>query len=687
MESRTDPESRRDPERILREISEETENGMAPASENGSGEGDRKRGRLKIFFGYAAGVGKTYAMLDAAQSDRQAGKDVVAGYIEPHARPDTIAMLEGLECLPPLDIEHKGIHLKEFDLDAALVRSPELILVDEMAHTNAAACRHKKRWQDIQELLDAGIDVYTTVNVQHLESLHDIVASITHVRVNERVPDRVFDEADKIELVDTPPEELLTRMQAGKIYQGERAARAMGNFFSLENLTALREIALRRTADQVNRAVMRQRQAGGGEYYTGEHVLVCVSPAPSCEKVIRTAARMASAFQAQMSAVVVVRPGTGEEQEKFLRSVEANLSLATQFSAHAVTLYGDDVAAHISDYARQSGVSKIVIGRTVRQRGIRGMLNQKNLIDKLIELAPGLDVYVIPDMRATAQKKKLFSVPGKKDSEHVDRVRLGGEVLAGCGLLVLATLIGLQIERFGLGESNLVMAYILAVILTAGFSRYRTAGIVTSLLSVLLYNIFFTQPKFSLHAVAYYPFTFLVMLICALTVSSLAARLKNQVRLSREESQKLQIMISFSNKLGMAEGADAVLRACGEQMMRLLGRTTVVYTVENGQAELKETFLRDGGNAEEQDVLLQERERAVAFWVMKNCHRAGRFTDTLPEVAGCYFPVKREGVVYGVLGIWMGDSKPLRADERNLMWVLLDEAAVTLKACGLQGHL
>lgn len=362
--------------------------------------GNSRRGKLKIFFGYAAGVGKTYSMLDAAQAEKRAGVDVAAGYVEPHARPETMAMVGDLECLPPMEIAYRGMLLKEFDLDRALKRKPGLILVDEMAHTNAAGCRHEKRWQDIEELLAAGISVYTTVNVQHLESLHDIVASITQIRVSERVPDRIFDQAEEIELVDTPPEELLSRMEAGKIYPGERAGRAMEHFFTMENLTALREIALRRTADQVNHAVTRQKEAGGREYYTWEHVLICVSPAPSSARVIRTAARMAFAFQARMTAVVVVKPDDKEAQEQFLKSVEANLKLAQQFGAQVVQLSGSNVAAAIAEYARQNGVSKIVIGRTVRPKGIRGLLNRKNLIDHLIALAPKLDIYVIPDERA-----------------------------------------------------------------------------------------------------------------------------------------------------------------------------------------------------------------------------------------------------------------------------------------------
>lgn len=268
-------------------------------------ESDKARGRLKIFFGYAAGVGKTYAMLEAARQEKAAGRDVVAGYIEPHDRPDTMELLAGMELLTPMAVTYKGIILKEFDLDAALMRKPDLILVDELAHTNAQGCRHKKRYQDVIELLDAGINVYTTVNVQHLESLHDIVASITHVRVYERIPDDIFDDAGQVELVDIAPEELRQRLEYGKIYHKDQADKASVRFFTVENLSALREIALRRTADRVNREVVRERDAAGKDYYTGEHVLVCLSPSPTNARVIRTAARMAGAFHADFTAVLV----------------------------------------------------------------------------------------------------------------------------------------------------------------------------------------------------------------------------------------------------------------------------------------------------------------------------------------------------------------------------------------------
>lgn len=670
-------EKRRDPDKILREIT---------SRQSEDEENVRRRGKLKIFFGYAAGVGKTYAMLETAGEKKRSGADVVIGYVEPHARPDTLALLDGLETVPPKDMKHKTVHQREFDLDAALRRKPEIILVDELAHTNAEGCRHRKRFQDVTELLDAGIDVYTTVNVQHLESLHDIVASVTHIRVNERVPDRIFDEADKIELVDIEPEELLRRLAAGKIYKKDQAGRAMNHFFTKENLTALREIALRRTADQVNRAVIKERQAAGHGYYTGEHVLVCLSPSPTNAKVIRTAARMAGAFRAELTAVSVETPQARGWDEKISRALEENVALAKQFGAKAVTLYGGDIAEQIAGYARNNGVSKIVIGRTVRPKGIAAPgRRRKNLIDRLIALVPELDIYVIPDVRAEAQKRETGRI---RPAAGFDRVGTAYDGFMAVFLLVTATVLGEGIEACGLGEMNQIMVYIMAVIAISGFSRYRLTGVLSSAASVLLFNFFFTVPQFTFQAAAsVYPFTFLTMLLCALTVSSLAARLKKQARLAKEEARKMQILIAISSKLKQAADSDEMLDICAKQAARLLEKNTVIYSVRKETLQTPRVYLKDGAGEAEGGLLLTADEAAVAGWVCKNCHRAGRTTDTLPGAAGYYVPIQKDGKVFGVIGIEMKDSGPIGPNDKNVLHVILDETAVVLKAQMLHSYL
>ena len=299
---------------------------------------NKRQGSLKIFFGYAAGVGKTYAMLEAAHQVQKQGIDIVVGYIERHTRPDTLALLAGLEQLPNKEVDYKGIKLKEFDLDAALKRHPQIVLVDELAHSNAAGCRHAKRYQDVEELLRAGIDVYTTVNVQHLESLNDLVASITQVAVSERIPDYVFDSADQVELVDIEPDDLIARLQSGKVYRKNQASRALNHFFTRENLAALREIALRRTADRLSRHARKSGNENVAK--AGEHILICLSSAPSNAKVIRTAARMAEAFHSGFTALFVETPETKELKGDSLKRLRDNLHLAEQLGAQIATVYG-----------------------------------------------------------------------------------------------------------------------------------------------------------------------------------------------------------------------------------------------------------------------------------------------------------------------------------------------------------
>ena len=365
--------SKRNPDELLKHIEEI--------------EDQRGKGHLKIFFGYAAGVGKTYTMLEAAHDALNAGVDVVVGYLEPHTRPDTMALAEGLEMLPNSIVSHNNISLKEFDLDAALRRKPSLILVDELAHTNARTCRHVKRYQDIKELLNAGIDVYTTVNVQHLESLNDVIAGITGVSVRERIPDSVFDEANQVELVDVEPVELLERLKQGKIYKSVQAEKAMHNFFSVDNLIALREIALRRMADRVS--LIQEKNywiSSDTEGASVEHILICLSSSPSNEKVIRQAARMVKAFRCKFTAFYVETPDFSEMSKENKDRLNKNIHLAEQLGAKVVSSYGNDIVEQIAEYAKVARVSKIVLGRTYTKRNLFSV--KDSFSTRLTKIAP-----------------------------------------------------------------------------------------------------------------------------------------------------------------------------------------------------------------------------------------------------------------------------------------------------------
>ena len=503
-------EIRQSPERFLKQIEKE--------------EQSLNRGHLKIFFGYAAGVGKTYAMLKAAHSARKRGIDVVAGYVEPHDRPQTSALINGLECLPNLVTEYNGIVLSEFNLDAALVRHPQLILVDELAHTNAPLCRHTKRYQDIQELLNAGIDVYTTVNVQHIESLNDTVAAITGIMVHERIPDSVFDNADQVELVDIEPQELIERLQSGNVYNSVQAERAAENFFTVENLTALREIALRRCADRVNLLTEAVRTKSRSDYHTDEYILVCLSSSPSNARIIRTAARMANAFKGDFAALFVETPDYQVMPEEDVKRLRSNMRLAEQLGAKIETVYGEDVSDQIAEFARLSGVSKIVIGRSSATK--KSIFSKPTLTEKLIASTPNLDVHIIPDGKNTG----YYAKKARKKNKMVFSI---SDILKSVAILVLSSCIGILFRYLGFAEANIITVYVLGVLVTSVVTKHRIYSLISSIVSVLVFNFLFTEPQFTFKAYGQgYPITFLIMFLAALLTSSLAVKLKEHAKQS-----------------------------------------------------------------------------------------------------------------------------------------------------------
>jgi two-component system sensor histidine kinase KdpD len=625
-----------------------------------------KRGILRIYFGYAAGVGKTCAMLSDAGEAKINGIDVVAGYIEPHARPETMALLEGLEFLPSLELNYKGILLKEFDLDEAIRRRPELILVDELAHTNAKGCRHKKRYQDVEELLRAGIDVYTTINVQHLESLNDVVASITGITVMERIPDSVFDSADQIELVDIEPDDLIERLNKGKIYKKEQAQRALSNFFIKEKLIALREIALRRTADQVNRvAVQNSEQVKTIGSYANEHILACLSPSPSNAKVIRTAARMADAFHGSFTALYVEPPELSDKAQKPLRE---NIRLAEQLGAQIATVYGEDISAQIAEYANISRVSKIVIGRS----GHKGKWFQKsNFVDRLTTLAPGLDIYVIPDTQPSSTKKGL-KIAKPSQLSVADTVK-------SLGILILCTLIGLLFHLLGFSEANIITVYILGVLLSAIATKGQVYSLVSSVLNVLVFDYLFTEPRFSFQAYGSgYPITLLIMLLSAFITSTLTKRVKEQARQSAQKAYRTEILLETSRKLQQAKDQAEILSETAIQLVKLLDRTVIFYTGQQNILSEPLVFLKEDSEIDSQ-VYAGQDERAVAEWVYKNNKRAGATTNTLSAAKCLYLAIRGGETVLAVAGIALDREFPLETFEKSLMIAMLGECGLALE--------
>ena len=627
-------------------------------------------GRLKIFFGYAAGVGKTYAMLEAAHQAQKEGVDVVVGYVEPHARPDTLALLEGLEVLSCREVDYRGIRLREFDLDGALARRPQLILVDELAHSNAPGCRHTKRYQDVEELLQAGINVYTTVNVQHLESLNDLVTSITGIVVNERIPDHVFDRANQVELVDIAPADLEKRLEEGKIYRQRQAKQALENFFTAENLTALREIAMRRTADQLNRTAVQEKK--GKAARAGDHILICLSSAPSNAKVIRTAARMAEAFHSGFTALFVQTPETKELSGENIKRLRSNLRLAEQLGAQIATVYGADPAEQIAEYARVSGITKIVMGRVNHRQ--HPWIGQKSLADRLIERTD-LDVYIIPD-RQPLYKKPL----GKLRKSRVRFSWRDAVVTLLC--LAISTAVGFAFDWAGFSESNIITIYILGVLVTAVSTSGHLYGAANSLLSVLAFNFFFTEPRFTLQADGpSYPVTFLIMLSSSIIASSLASRVKEQARMAAEKSYYTELLLGSSQKLQTIRTEWDCLRLTAEQLSRMFDRP-VIYALNDADKELDFRI----EPADEHTLLekLSTEEIGVATWVQKNNKHAGATTNTLPDSKWLFLSVRGTRGVMGIVGVPIAGYVVPDAFEKNLMVALLGECGLSQERIRLE---
>lgn len=627
----------------------------------------QQSGHLKIFFGYAAGVGKTYTMLKAAQSAKNRGVDVVAGYIEPHARPETMELMRDLEKLPVKEVSHKNITLREFDLDQALARKPQLILVDELAHTNADGCRHEKRYKDVEELLKAGIDVYTTVNVQHIESLNDMVAAITGVAVQERIPDSVFDEADQVELVDIEPEDLINRLNAGKIYRDEQAQRALINFFSIENLTSLREIALRRCADRMNKLSERVRNVTNAEYYNDEHILVCISSSPSNKKIIRTAARMASAFKGTLTALFVETPDFAGINEADKKRLQDNIRLATQLGAKIETVYGDDIALQIADFARLSGVSKVVMGRYNAKKKV--LLGRQSLTDKLIEAAPSLEIYVIPDKDVPYYKPRAA---GKGTGKFILP-----DTLKSIFILAAATLLGFAFYDMGFSEANIIMIYILGVVFTSMVTSGKGYSLVSSVVSVLIFNFFFTNPRYTFNAYDNgYPVTFLVMLMTAFLTSTLVVRLKQYTREAVRTAYRTKILLETNQMLQSNKPRREIVEIISTQLTKLLKRDVIFYLAAEEKLGSPVVFRAEEGG--DKNDYLSDNEKAVAAWTFKNNKHAGATTDTLSSAKCLYLAVRINSKVYGVVGIAI-DGKPLDTFENNITLSILGECAMALE--------
>lgn len=614
-----------------------------------------RRGRLKIFFGACPGVGKTYAMLTAACRLRAEGVEVVVGVAESHGRAETEALLAGLELLPRRLVEYRGHRLAEFDLDAALSRRPGLLLVDELAHSNAPGSRHPKRWQDVEELLAAGIDVCTTVNVQHLESLSDVVGGITGVRVWETFPDRVFDAAEEVVLVDLPPEELLQRLREGKVYLPQQAERALHHFFRKGNLLALRELALRRTADRVDAEVLayRREQAVTAVWGTRDSLLACVGPAPGGERLVRSAARLATQLGQPWHAIYVETPQLQRLPAAERARILNTLRLARELGAESATLPGDDAAAAAVAYARDHNLGKLVVGRAGRR-----WWWWPGFAERAGRAAPDLDVVTVataPDPRQSHARQ-----PPRSPGGH-------GRWLWSAAAVAATTLLATPLlDRIDL--ANIVMLYLLAVVLVA-LRLGRGPATLAALLAVLAFDVYFVPPRLSL-AVSdiQYLITFAVMLAVALTIGRLTAGLRFQAAVAESRERRTRALYEMARELSSALTVEQIAEIGGRFVARGFHAGAAIFVPDAA------------GQVAAVGASPAAADPAIAQWACDHGEAAGLATDTLPSAPLLYLPLKAPMGVRGVLAVAPREGRWLPTPEQQRLL----ETSATLVAIALE---
>lgn len=620
-----------------------------------------KRGKLTVFCSYLSGTGKSYAMLEAAEKDRQAGRDVVIGLPPSDQWPETKALAERFERLPAKLVARQDRTDYEIDLEACLRRAPQLMLIEDLSHANADNARHAKRYQDIEELLKAGIDVYSTLDIQHIESIQDTVFSIEGRTLSERIPDRVFDQAAQVEFIDIEPEKLQQRLLRYK-------RMTLLAEYSLSQLSALREIALRRCADRAALYHAGGTQFPGG-YCTRDHILVCLSAAPSNEKIIRTAARMAGAFRCGLTALFVETKAFQRMSDMDKVRFQSHVRLAQQLGASIETVYGDDIAYQIAEFARQSGVTKIVLGRSGIPR--RMCFWKLSLTERLIELAPELDIHIIPDNGMNSH----FAVK-HRESMHVPAVSLL-DLMKSTAILLLTTLVGFAFYYFGFTEANIITLYILGVMLVSVSTKSSVCSFIASMASVLTFNFFFTEPRFSLHAYDRgYPVTFLVMFLASLITGSLANRLKSHAKRSAQVAWRTKLLLETNQNLQKAGTPEEILSVTAEQLFKIFQRDIIAYPAEKDGLKSPKLFL--GGETVLEEAYASDKERGVAQWVLTNNKRAGAGTETFPNACCTYLSIRTGEQVYGVIGIAAAD-KPLDSFETSILLSVLGEGALALE--------
>jgi two-component system sensor histidine kinase KdpD len=643
-----DPElgTRADPDALLKRVTEAEERA--------------RRAKLKIYFGFAPGVGKTFAMLEGARSLAAEGVDVVVGCVETHGRKETEALAAGLEVVARRTVEYRGVVLHEFDLEATLDRKPAVVLLDELAHTNAPGVRHAKRWQDALDLLDAGIEVHTTLNVQHVESLNDVVARITTVRVRETVPDAILERADQVELIDLPAETLLERLREGKVYVPDLAARALDNFFRQGNLMALREIALRRTADLVDADVRAYREAHaiGAMWPTTERIVVGVGPSPSSAGLVRSARRMADGLKAQWTAVWVEGPRPLRADDR--ARLEANLRLVESLGGTVVRLAGTRRAEAVLRYARRHNATRIIIGRPTRSR-LRDLV-RGSLVDELVRGSGGIDVHVISGAAADEP-------PGPADQP--EEASEWPAYFLAAQLVAVATVLSFVAFAY-LALADVVMVFLVAIIFSA-LRVGRGPSVFAAALSVAAYDFFFVEPRYTFSVSdTHHVLTFAMMFVVGILMSELTRRVRTQEREARRREAYTAALFALARDLGAAADAPSVATAIAARASDAFDGTVAVFLAESGGG--LEEAARSG------EVTLDARDRGVARWAHEHGRPAGLGTDTLPGASAACVPMRTDRRGLGVIAyVPRMPGRALDAEQRHLLEALARQAALAIE--------
>ncbi|MFA6409360.1 MAG: DUF4118 domain-containing protein [Gammaproteobacteria bacterium] len=598
-------------------------------------EGRESTGKLKIFFGAAPGVGKTHTMLEDALARVDEGLDVVAGIVETHGRTEIESMLSQLEQLPKLKINYHGRIIQEFDIDKALQRKPAILLIDELAHTNAPHSRHTKRWQDVKEILERGIDIYTTLNVQHLESLNDIVSQITGVVVRETVPDSILEQADVVELVDLPPDDLLKRLQEGRVYAPEQAELAQQNFFNKGNLLALRELALRVTTERVNAQMLsyREDQSIQKTWPTTERLLVCIDPNADSAKLIRAARRMASRLQAEWMAVYIETVKRAKLPETAQHHLENNFRLAERLGGETFTLSGRDVVEELISFARDRNVTKIVIGKAMQPRFKTFLFG--SIIDELLRRSGDIDIYAIQG--GDEKNHRMLPIVNLRIESTWQAYLLSFVTILFCTLFGVAFF-----SHFEL--SNLAMLYLLGVVLVSIRGR-RGPAILSAFLSVLSFAFFFVPPRytFASHDVQYL-LTCVVLLIIGLVVSHITIQTQRHAVLSRLRERRATAMYALSRKLASSRGLEQILKTALQHIADVFdSQAAALLPNTNDQLQIRATT--------GEEFVMDDKEQSVARWVFDMGQVAGLGTQTLPVVPAVYVPLLGKQSIVGVLRV------------------------------------